>query len=186
MSLGRIGTCQHQHVGIRHLLLLVGQQQELLIYMVELALLQFHTVHVQTVLQGSAPTAGCQYDRVVVDAHILRVHNLVGVHILQHTVLMDTTRVGKGVTPYYGLVRLHRHVHQARHHPRRRIDLHRVDVRLDAQLLVTLQYHGYLLERRVTRTLSDAVHGHLHLPGSRHHTAEGVGRSHTQIIVAMR
>ena len=49
-----IGTCQHQGIGISHLLLLVGQNQELLIDLIKLLLLKVYTVHVQTVLQGSS------------------------------------------------------------------------------------------------------------------------------------
>ena len=89
MGLSRIGTSKHQHVGIGNFLLLVGQLQELLIYLVELRLVNVNAIGLQTVFQGSASRTGCEDDAVVVDTHILGVDNLVGMNILQHTILMD-------------------------------------------------------------------------------------------------
>ena len=50
---------------------------------------------------------------------------------------------------------------------------------------MTLQDHRYLLQRGVACTLTDTVDGHLHLTGTSHHTVEGVGRRHAQVVVAM-
>ena len=166
MGISRIGTSQHQGIGIRHLLLLVCQDQELLIDLVKLLFLEIHTVDVEPMLQGSPSAAGCQYDRVVVDTHILGVHDLIGVDILQHTILMDAAGMSEGITTYNSLIRLYRHIHQRRHHPARGIDLRGVDIRLDADGLMTFQDHGDLLERGVTSPFADTVDGHLHLSGS--------------------
>ena len=96
-------------------------------------------------LQCGTSATGSQYDTVVVDAHILGIHNLVGLHVLQHTVLVNAAGVCKGITTHNSLVRLNGHVHQTRHHTTRRINLRRVDIRIDAQSLVALQNHGNLL-----------------------------------------
>ena len=45
----------------------------------------------QAVLQGSTSAAGSKHDAVVINAHILRIYNLIRVDILQNTVLMNTT-----------------------------------------------------------------------------------------------
>ena len=50
---------------------------------------------------------------------------------------------------------------------------------------MTLQDHCNLLQRSITSPFPDTVDRHFYLPGSSHHPVEGVGRSHSQIIVAM-
>ena len=112
MGIGGVGTCQHQHVGVCHLLLLVGQIQELLINLVQLLILEVHAVHVQAMFQGRATTACGEHDAVVVNANVLGVHNLVGLHIFQYAVLMYAAAVRKGIAPHDGFVRLNRHVHE--------------------------------------------------------------------------
>ena len=87
---GTVGTGEHQNVVVGNVLLLVGKFQEVLIDLVQLVLLHLHAQHVQTVLQGGTTASGSQYDGIVVDTHILRVDDFVSLHILQHTVLMNT------------------------------------------------------------------------------------------------
>ena len=89
MFLRTVGTRQHQNIVIVDILLLVGQFQEVLVHLVQLLLRQCHTQYLQTVLQRSTSASGCQYDGVVVNAHIVRVNDFVSLHVLQHTVLMD-------------------------------------------------------------------------------------------------
>ena len=98
---------------------------------------------------------------------------------------MDTAGVGKGIAAHDSLVGLNGHIHQRAHHTARGINLSGIDIGLDAQSLVALQYHGNLLERRVTGTLTDTVDGHLYLTGTSHHTIEGVGSSHTQVVMTV-
>ena len=54
---------------------------------------QINTQDIQAVLQCSTSATGSQYDRVIIDTHIVRINNLIGLYILQDTVLMDTGRV---------------------------------------------------------------------------------------------
>ena len=186
MLVGSIGPRQHEHVGIGHLLLQVGQLQELLVDLVNLLLVaHIHAIGMQPMLQGSPSAAGCEHDAVDIDAHVLRVDDLIRLHVLQHPVLMDAATMGKGVTSYDGLVGLHRHVHQRRHHAARGIDLHRVDVGIDTYALVAFQDHGNLLQRRIACPLADTVDGHLHLSGTVQHAFQRVRRSHAQIVMAM-
>ena len=44
----------------------------------------------ETIFQGCAPGTSGQYDGIVVQADILGIYNLIGLHIFQHTVLMNT------------------------------------------------------------------------------------------------
>ena len=90
MVLGTVGTGQRQYVFVVHFLPAVGQGEELPVDGVHLLLVvDFHAQHLQTVLQRGTSAAGGQHDGVVVESHVLGVHYLVGLHILQHAVLMD-------------------------------------------------------------------------------------------------
>ena len=50
---------------------------------------------------------------------------------------------------------------------------------------MALQNHRNLFERRIAGTLTNTVDGDLDLTGTSHHTIEGVGSSHTQVVMAM-
>ena len=67
-------------------------------------------------------------------------------HILQHTILMNTAGVGKGITSHNGLIGLDGHIHQRRHHTADGIDLRGVDIGIDTDTLVALQDHSNLFE----------------------------------------
>ena len=91
MLVGSISTSEHQYILVSNFLFLISQLEELLVYLVELLLVvDIHTVDVETILQSSTTRTGCQYDSVIVETHILRIDNLVGLHILQDAILMDT------------------------------------------------------------------------------------------------
>ena len=98
---------------------------------------------------------------------------------------MDTARVGKGIATYDGLIGLNGHVHQTANHSRRRINLRGIDVGLDVQSLVTFQNHRNLFQAGVTCALTNTIDGHLYLTGTRQHTVQRIGSSHSQVVVAM-
>ena len=140
----------------------------------------------QTMLESRTTAARRQHDACLLDAHLPGVHDFVSRSILEHTVLMYTRRVGKGILTNDSLVRLHRHIHQRRHHTARRINLLSVDIRINTQIRVSLENHRHLLERRIASTLTNAIDGHLDLTSPVEHTSHGIGRRHAQIIMAMR
>ena len=90
MILSTIRTCQYQNIIIVNVLLLIGKFQEFLVNLIQLLLIQRHAQHLQTVLQSGTSAAGGQYDGVIVDTHIMRIDNLISLHILQYAVLMNT------------------------------------------------------------------------------------------------
>ena len=94
--------------------------------------------------------------------------------------------MGKGIASYHGLVRLNGHIHQRTHHAAGGIDLRGVDIGIDAKSFMALHDHGNFFERSIAGTLTDTVDGHLYLTGAIEHTAYRVGRSHAEVIVAMR
>ena len=139
----------------------------------------------QAMLKCCTTTAGSKHNGIVVDAHILRVHDFIGRSLFKHTVLVYATRMGKGIAPDDGLVGLHRHVHQARHHATDREYLCCVDVGLDIEIGMGLQSHHHFLQTGVTSTLTNTIDGHLHLSGTIQHTSHGVGSSHAEVVVTM-
>ena len=178
-------THEHQYIVVVDVFFAVGQFEERLIGFVERLFVELDAQQVKAVLEGGSSAAGGQYNRGFVDTHLFGVDNLVALAILQHAVLMDARRVGKGVASHDGLVGLYRHIHQIRYEAARAVNLLGVDVGFDLQVVVALANHGDLLERGVSGPFADAVDGHLGLPGSVLDAGHGVGRSHTQVVVAV-
>ena len=115
----------------------------------------------------------------------MRVNDFVSLYILQHTILVDTRRMGKSIATYNSLVGLHRHVHQAGHHTAGRINLLCIDVGLYFYILVTFDNHRHFLKRSIPGTFTNTVDGHLHLASTIQHASHCIGSSHAQVIVAM-
>ena len=116
----------------------------------------------------------------------MRVNNLVGLHILQHAVLVNAGGMGKGIPSHNGLIGLHRHIHQAGNHAARRINLLCVDISFNADAFVTFKNHGHLFQRSVAGPFANAVDGHFHLTRTVQYTGHGICCGHTQVVVAMR
>ena len=186
MILRAVRTCQYQNIIVVNIFLLIGKFQEIFVNLIQFLLIQRHAQHLQAVLQGSASATGGQYDRVVIDAHIVRVDNLISLHILQYAVLMNARRVRKGITAYDCLVRLHRHIHQAGYHTAGRVNLLRIDIGFNINILMTSDNHSHLFERSISGTFADTVDSNFHLAGAVQHTCHCIGSSHPQVVVAMR
>lgn len=135
--------------------------------------------------QRGVSRTGREDDGIVVDAHIFRIDDFVGLHILQHTVLMDARRMGEGIASHDGLVRLHGHVHQRTDHATGGGYFLRVDIRLDVEVVMALENHGNLFLTGIASTFADAVDGHFHLAGAVEHAFEGAGGGHAKVVVAM-
>src|SRR5699024_5773060 len=132
----------------------------------QLLLIQLYSQYRQTILQGCTSATGCQYDGIIINTHIMRVNDFVSLYILQHTILVDTRRMGKSIATYNSLVGLHRHVHQARHHTAGWINLLCIDVGLDFYVLVTFDNHRHFLKRSIAGTFTNTIDGYLHLAGT--------------------
>ena len=94
--------------------------------------------------------------------------------------------MGKGIAAHDGLVGLYRHVHQTRYHAAGRINLLRIDIGLDVDILMALDNHSHLFKRSIAGAFADTVDGHFHLTGTVQHAGHGVGGCHAQIVVTMR
>ena len=93
--------------------------------------------------------------------------------------------MGERVASHNRLVGLYGHVHQAGNHAACRINLLRIDVRLDVDVVVTLDNHRHFFEGSVSGTLTDTVDGHFHLTRTVQHTRDGVGSRHAEVVVAV-
>ena len=136
---------QHQYIVVGNIFLFVGQLQKVLVYFIQLLHLQLHTEHRQPVFQCRASTAGGEHDRVFVDSHVLRVDDLVGLHVLENPILVDPGRVRESISTHDRLVGLHRHVHEARHHSAGSVYMLRVDICIESAVLVAFECHHHLL-----------------------------------------
>ena len=166
-------------------LLLVGQLQKTLVYLVQLIAFWRVAYLCEVVLERRAAAAGRQDDARLVYSDILGVDYLVGLTAFEHAVLMYSRRVRKGVAADNGLVGLYGHTHEVRHKTARRDDLPRIDTYLEVEILVALYCHNNLLEGRISGTLAQTVYRHLHLAGTVLDGGQRVGRGHAQIVVAV-
>ena len=181
-----VGTGNHEDVIVVDLLLAVGQTQKRLIGLVESLLVEIDPEHVQTVLQCGAAAAGGQHDRILVDTHILGINDFITLAVFKHAILMNTARMREGVATHDSLVGLDWHIHKTAHHMARGIYLGSIDVGVDTELTMASAYHHHLLKRSIARTLADTIDGHLGLTGAVEYARHRVGRSHAEVIVAMR
>ncbi len=114
-------------------LFLVGHLQKALIDLFKLLCVQDVAQLYQPVAQASAAGTSREHDLRVGHANVPRVDDLVGGALLEHTVLVDAGRVGKGVRPNDRLVGLHRDARQLADQPADRIDPPGIDAGLKTQ-----------------------------------------------------
>src|SRR5690606_14186894 len=115
-----------------------------------------------------------------------RVHDLVGLPLAEHAVLVDARLVGECVATHHRLVVLDRVAGLIRDHLRGGEQLGGVDADIDAERLGSgPDRHDHFLHRGVPGTLADAVDGAFHLPGPVSYAGPGVGYRQPQVVVAV-
>ncbi len=113
-------------------------------------------------------------------------HDLVGLGILQHTILMDAALMREGVPADDRLVVLHREIRHRRHElrrPRQHLGLDAGAVR--QEIVARADAHDDLFKRGVARALTEAVDRAFDLSRSSADASQRVGDGETQIIVAV-
>ena len=127
-----------------------------------------------------------EHERALAKTDVLRLHDLVGRAMLEHTVLMDASFMRERILPHNGFVALHDEPRHLAEKLARGIDAGRVDAGFDAVEVTTgLHRHHDFLERRVPRTLSDAVDGALDLARSGADRRKAVCHGEPEIVVAV-
>ena len=118
--------------------------------------------------------------------HVLGAHDLVGLGVLEHAVLVDAALVGEGVLADDGLVVLHRKAGDGRDIAAGPGDVLGLDACVIAQpVSAHLQRHDHFFQGGVAGPLAHAVDGDLHLPGPALHAGQAVGHGQAQVVVAV-
>ena len=174
-----ISSCQYKNIIIMNIFFPVCKLQEFLIYLVQFFLVKRYTQHRKTIFQSSTATACSQYDGVIINTHILRINNFIGLYILQYAILMYSRRMGKSITPHDSLIRLYRHIHQTRYHATGGIYFLCTNVRFYLDFMMTLDNHCYFFKRRITCTFTNTINSHLHLTCTIQYPSHCISSSHT-------
>ena len=179
-----VRTCKHKYVIIADFLFLVRKFEELLIYLVQLFLAELDSERLQTVFQCRMAAAGREDYGIGVQTYVFRIYDFIGGDILEHSVLMYAGGMGKGIATHYGLVGLHRHIHQVGNHTAHRINPSGIDIGLQVYVVVGLDDHRYFLKGGVAGPLAHSVDGHLTLARSVQESGHSVGGCHSEVGVA--
>mmetsp|Transcript_3608 Transcript_3608/g.8915 ORF Transcript_3608/g.8915 Transcript_3608/m.8915 type:complete len:374 (+) Transcript_3608:750-1871(+) len=175
------------HIGVRDNLLLVREALELVDKLVDLLraevlvakLLEARTVSVLARVLAKDELVGGE-------AHRLGAHDLVGLGVLEYTVLVDACLVRKGVLADDGLVWLHEHTGERAHHTASPGDAGSVHGGVHVKLgRARADRHDNLLDGGVACALPDAVDGDLDLASSAGNASKRVGSGEAQVVVAV-
>src|SRR5450759_4350885 len=113
-------------------------------------------------------------------------HDLIGRSFLQHSVLVYTRLVGKGVLPHDRLVGLNVIADQTTHQTAGTGYLGSPDAGSHAQqALAGLQDHDDLLQRGVAGPFTQSVDGAFYLRSAILHRGQRIGHRQAQIVMAM-
>ena len=127
-----------------------------------------------------------EYDLGVGQTHVLGFHDLEGVALLEHPVLVDTRAVGKGVGPDNRLVGRHRDPHQPAHQAAGRHNLARLHPAVQAKVVAPrADGHDDLFQRGIARPLAQTVERALGLARPILDGRQRVRHRHPQIVVAV-
>ena len=151
----------------------------------ELVLFQGNFHFGQGVGEPGPPRMFAQHDQAF-RPHRFGVHNLVGLAVPQHAVLMDARLVGEGVAPHHRFVERHHVTGQPGHQPAGGHDLLGVGPHFHTEMILTgFDRHNHLLGGSVACPLPDAVDGPLNLTGPGVDGGQGVGHRQPQVVVAV-
>ncbi len=136
--------------------------------------------------EGVAARVLAHHQRGLGHADRSRGHDLVGLGMLEHAVLVDAALVREGIPADDGLVVLHGERRRCRHELGGAVEHAAVDAHLVGQHVAAgLDGHHDLFQRRVAGALADAVDGAFHLPRAGADARERVGNRHAEIVVAV-
>lgn len=186
LRIGILPERDRVQVLVVHLALAVGQRLEAREDRIERGLVGRVAEHGQALAQRGAARVLAQHEARVGNAHVLRPHDLVGVAVPEHAVLVDARLVGERVVAHDRLVALHALAGELAEQARGRIQLARVDARVQAKVRAAhLERHHDLLERGVARALADAVDRALDLARAGLDRGQAVGGGQAEVVVAV-
>jgi hypothetical protein len=173
-------------VAVEEFLLLVGQRLEIVEHAREFGIGQLEAEFLDALAQGRAAAVLAKHEIGAGHAHVVRPHDLVRRVMLQHAVLVDAGFVRERVLADHCLVARNRHARDAREQAAGRKQAPGVDAGVQAVDAFThLERHRDLFERRIARTLTDAVDRAFHLARAAADGSEAVGHGQPQVVVAV-
>ena len=177
---------QRLDVLVVDVLLAVGQRLEAHEGVFELIAGELVAQLLELVHEGVPPGMLAHDQRGLLHADVLGHHDLVGLRVLEHAVLVDAALMGEGVTADDRLVVLHRERGDGRDQLRRPRQHLGVDAGPERHHVVAHPHrHHHLFERGVAGALADAVDGALDLAGAGAHAGERIRHRHAEIVMAM-
>ena len=167
-------------------LLLVGKVQEVLVDLVERVALELVAELLEAMLERRMSAARGKDDLALACSDVCRVDDFVGVALLKDAVLVDARGMCERISADDCLVRLHAHARDRGDKTACLGELPRVDVGMGVELLaVHADAHDDFLERRVARTLAEAVDRALDLGRAVLHALERKRGRHAEVVVAV-
>ena len=167
-------------------LLAVGEILEMPECVVALLVVELIAHLLETGSERVAPAVLAENQLALGYAYGLGRHDLVGLLILEHAVLMNPGLVRESVGADNGLVGWYRHPGQTAHHPTGATDLIGMNVRSQAiERLPGVKSHDDLFQAGVARSLADPVDRDFGLSGSGTDTGNGVGGGDPEIVVTV-
>src|SRR4051812_20375941 len=177
---------QGQQVLVQDLPLSFRQRNETLIDLRQLSFLELVAQLLVTALQRVPARVFPQDQSRPGNPHHLGADDLVGQTVLEHAVLVNSGLVSKGVAAHDCLVWRWKDSGEVGQQLAGAVDLSGIDPALELERRPSHPAgHDQLLQRRVTRSLADAVDGALHLPGARLNGRKTVRHSEPEIVVTV-
>ena len=182
----RRGTDQRKDVIVKNLFLAVCQILEPYEDVFELIVAHIHAKVFQLGAQSGAARMLAQRQGGACNTHIFGAHDFERFCVLEHSVLMNTAFMRKGIFADNGFVELHRKARHRADPPRDVHDLFGVDTRvIRHDVIAHLEGHNDLFQCRIASPFAQSVDGALDLPRAAFDGRERVGRRHAQVVVAM-
>jgi hypothetical protein len=177
---------QRLDVLVVDVLLSVGERLEAHERIFELIAGELIAQFLELVHEGMAAGMLAHDQRGLLHADVLRHHDLVGLRMLEHAVLVDAALVREGVAPDDRLVVLHRERGDGGNElrrPRQHLGVDGGPIR--HHVVAHPHRHHRLFQRSVAGALADAVDGAFNLPRAGAHAGERVRHRHAEIVMAV-
>src|SRR3989344_4564401 len=117
----------------------------------------------------------------------LRIHDLIGLSVLEHPILMDAGAVSERILAHYGFIALHHETAHAGHKAGRLDDFVSVHLSRETAEVIAprVECHDDLFKCGVTSTFTDSVHRAFDLTRSGFDRRQRVCYREPEVIVAM-